>query len=163
MTFNTSAPDGARAGADDPLRLDNQLCFGLYAAAHAMTRAYRDMLGALGLTYPQYLVMLALWDRDGQSVSELGAKLRLDSGTLTPMLKRMEAAGFLSRARSRADEREVEVTLSAEGRALREHALGVRGEIVCRLGMPEDEIRRLRHDLDAVIRQLDVSVARAAE
>lgn len=141
----------------DGLRLENQLCFGLYAAAHAMNRAYRVSLGPLGLTYPQYLTLLALWEHDRQSVSELGQKLRLDSGTLTPVLKRLESAGLVRRQRSRADEREVEISLTERGDAMREQALGVRQEIVCRLGMSDDEINRLRRDIDVLLDLLDAS------
>ena len=139
----------------EPLRLENQLCFGLYAAAHAMNRAYRVSLGPLGLTYPQYLTLLALWETDRQSVSELGQRLRLDSGTLTPVLKRLESAGLVRRARSRADEREVEITLTDRGSAMRDEAVDVRREIVCKLSMPEDEIRRLRGDIDKLLDRLD--------
>lgn len=159
MTDSDATLHDAEDDRFDELRLDNQLCFGLYAAAHAMSRAYRLTLGDLNLTYPQYLTLLALWEQDGQNVSELGARLRLDSGTLTPVLKRMEAAGLLVRARSRADEREVEVTLTERGRALREEAIGVRAGVVCRLGMSEDEIRRLRQDLNLVLDRLDGAAA----
>lgn len=141
----------------DALRLDNQLCFGLYAAAHAMSRAYRLLLGEIGLTYPQYLTLLALWEADGQNVSELGQRLRLDSGTLTPVLKRMEGAGLVTRARSRRDEREVEVRLTERGRALQAEAVGVRAGVVCKLDMSEEEIMRLRNDIDRVIERLDGS------
>lgn len=142
------------------LRLENQLCFGLYAAAHAMNRAYRVSLGPLGLTYPQYLTLLALWEADRQSVSELGQRLRLDSGTLTPVLKRLEGAGLVSRSRSRADEREVEIALTERGSALRLEALGVRQDIVCRLGMSDDEIQKLRRDIDRMLERLDGASAR---
>ncbi|WP_020180748.1 MarR family transcriptional regulator [Methylopila sp. M107] len=143
----------------DSLRLDNQLCFGLYAAAHAMNRAYRVSLGPLGLTYPQYLVLLALWEDDRQSVSELGERLRLDSGTLTPVLKRLEQAGVVARARTRADEREVEISLTERGQALKIEALSVRRDMECRLGMSQDEIRRLRNDIDQIIGSLDAASA----
>lgn len=87
----------------DPLLLDNQLCYALYAAAHRMTKSYRPLLERLGLTYPQYLVLLVLWEQDGVTVSEIGRRLRLDSGTLTPVLKRLESAGFLLRTRRQSD------------------------------------------------------------
>lgn len=140
---------------DDLLLLENQLCFGLYATANAVTKAYRAMLGELGLTYPQYLTLLVLWQTDRLTVSELGGKLRLDSGTLTPLLKRLELAGLLSRSRSRADEREVEIALTERGRALRSEATGIRAAVVCRLGMSETEIRDLRRELNAVLDRLD--------
>ena len=104
------------------LRLDNQVCFALYSASLAMTKLYKPLLDAVGLTYPQYLVMLVLWERDGLTVSELGDRLFLDSGTLTPLLKRLEASGHLARLRDVQDERRVRITLTADGRALRDRA-----------------------------------------
>lgn len=104
------------------LLLDNQLCFALYSASLAMTKLYKPLLAPLGLTYPQYLALLVLWERDGLTVSELGERLFLDSGTLTPLLKRMEGAGWLQRERSADDERRVIVSLTPEGRALRQKA-----------------------------------------
>lgn len=137
------------------LRLDNQLCFALYAAAHAMTRAYRPLLGGMSLTYPQYLVLLVLWENGRQTVSDLGDRLRLDSGTLTPLLKRLEAAGLVSRARGRRDEREVEVTLTPAGEGLRAPAAAVREAVVCSLGMSEPEFAALRADLGQLLRRLE--------
>jgi MarR family transcriptional regulator, organic hydroperoxide resistance regulator len=104
------------------LSLSNQLCFAIYSAGHAFTRVYKPLLDRFGLTYPQYLVMLVLWERDGLSVKEIGEKLFLDSGTLTPMLKRLEAAHLVKRTRSAVDERQVLVALTAEGTSLREKA-----------------------------------------
>ena len=104
------------------LRLDNQVCFALYSASLAMTKLYKPLLDAIGLTYPQYLVMLVLWERDGVTVSELGERLFLDSGTLTPLLKRLEAQGHIARLRDVQDERRVRNTLTPAGRALREGA-----------------------------------------
>src|SRR6476620_5280999 len=101
---------------DQMLRLDNQLCFALYSASLAMTKLYKPLLEELGLTYPQYLAMLALWEQDGLMVSELGERLSLDSGTLTPLLKRLEAAGFVSRIRDVQDERRVHIHLTTTGR-----------------------------------------------
>lgn len=112
---------------DDLLKLDNQLCFAVYSASLAMTRLYKPLLEKLNLTYPQYLVMLALWERDGQTVSELGAQLSLDSGTLTPLLKRLEANGLVARLRDVADERRVHITLTAAGRKLKARAASVPG------------------------------------
>ena len=108
--------------SDQALLLDNQLCFALYSASLAMTKLYKPLLEELGLTYPQYLVMLVLWEGDGISVSELGERLFLDSGTLTPLLKRLEAQGQIARLRDVQDERRVRITLTAEGRALRDQA-----------------------------------------
>lgn len=138
----------------DPLSLDNQLCFSLYAAAHAIKKAYRPLLDDLGLTYPQYLVLIVLWKTDALKVSDIGHKLALDSGTLTPVLKRLESAGLVTRARRPHDEREVEISLTEAGRALRERAVGVRCQIVQQLGMSEPEIAALRGELDAVISTL---------
>src|SRR5436190_2142305 len=104
---------------DQALLLDNQLCFALYSASLAMTKLYKPLLDELGLTYPQYLAMLALWEQDGLMVSELGKRLRLDSGTLTPLLKRMEAAGLVARTRDAQDERRVHISLTASGRRLK--------------------------------------------
>ena len=104
------------------LQLDNQVCFALYSASLAMTKLYKPLLDAIGLTYPQYLVMLVLWERDGLTVSELGERLFLDSGTLTPLLKRLEAQGHIARLRDVQDERRVRISLTPAGRALREGA-----------------------------------------
>jgi DNA-binding MarR family transcriptional regulator len=139
-----------RAGVD-ALRLDNQLCYALYAASHRMTKCYRPLLERLGLTYPQYLVLIVLWENDGLTVSEIGRRLRLDSGTLTPVLKRLEGAGFVRRTRRQADEREVEISLTPEGTALREEAVEVRRTVVRQLKMSEAEITELRTSLDELI------------
>ena len=112
------------------LRLDNQLCFALYSASLAMTKLYKPLLDELGLTYPQYLAMLALWEEDGVSVSQLGERLRLDSGTLTPLLKRLEAAGLIARIRAVEDERRVHLTLTAAGRKLKAQAQKIPGCIL---------------------------------
>lgn len=109
------------------LRLDQQLCFALYSASHAMSRAYKPHLDALGLTYPQYVAMLVLWERDGLTVSEVGERLFLDSGTLTPLLKRLERAGHISRLRDAADERRVLIQLTAAGRKLKAKAAPIPG------------------------------------
>ena len=105
-----------------PLLLGNQLCFAVYSTAHAFNRVYKPLLDRLGLTYPQYLVMLVLWERDDVPVKEIGERLFLDSGTLTPLLKRLEAAGLIKRTRSKQDERQVLTALTAEGKVLREQA-----------------------------------------
>ncbi|WP_375463306.1 MarR family winged helix-turn-helix transcriptional regulator [uncultured Methylobacterium sp.] len=114
------AATGPVGGAGNLQRLDGQLCFAVYAAAHAFGRAYRTLLAAHELTYPQYLVLLVLWEEDGLTVKEIGTRLFLDSGTLTPLLNRLEAAGRVRRARDRADERQVSIFLTAEGRGLQE-------------------------------------------
>src|SRR5437899_5887217 len=113
----------ARKSASDlPLLLGNQLCFAVYSTAHAFNRFYKPLLDRLGLTYPQYLVMLVLWEQDGVAVKEIGERLYLDSGTLTPLLKRMEAAGLVKRTRSTEDERQVLIALTPQGQALKEKA-----------------------------------------
>jgi DNA-binding MarR family transcriptional regulator len=132
---------------DDFLRLDLQLCFPLYAASRAMVQAYTPLLAKLGLTYPQYLVMLVLWETDGVSVKELGEKLYLDSGTLTPLLKRLETLGFVRRERSKEDARSVTVSLTPQGKALRRKAASVPEAIVCRTGLSLEELTRLRRDV----------------
>ncbi|SFM19741.1 MarR family winged helix-turn-helix transcriptional regulator [Methylobacterium pseudosasicola] len=141
----------------DPLLLDNQLCYALYAAAHRMTKSYRPLLERLGLTYPQYLVLLVLWEQDGVTVSEIGRRLRLDSGTLTPVLKRLESAGFLVRTRRQSDEREVEIALTPQGAALRADAVTVRESVMCQLELSEPEIQALRKDLGILIERLNGS------
>ncbi len=113
------------ASGDDPLLLDRQVCFPLYAATNLLGRLYGPVLKPLGLTYPQYLVMLVLWEEEPQTVGSLGARLYLDSGTLTPLLKRMEQAGHISRSRDPEDERRVMIALTEQGRALRAQALHV--------------------------------------
>jgi DNA-binding MarR family transcriptional regulator len=123
--MRTSTPPAP--SADEMLRLDNQLCFAVYSASLAMTKLYKPVLAKLGLTYPQYLVMLVLWESDGLMVSELGQRLSLDSGTLTPLLKRLETTGLIARIRDVADERRVHVSLTAAGRKLKSRAASVPG------------------------------------
>ena len=151
------AADSETGELKDPLLLDNQLCYALYAAAHRMTKSYRPMLERMGLTYPQYLVLLVLWESDGVTVSEIGRRLRLDSGTLTPVLKRLETVGYLVRNRRRSDEREVEIALTESGRALRAEAVGVRQSVMCQLHMSEPEIQAMRADLNALIDNLSAA------
>ncbi len=116
-----------KLSADQVLQLDKQLCFALYSASHAMSKAYKPHLDALGLTYPQYVAMLALWERDGLTVSEIGEPLFLDSATLPPLLKRLEMAGYISRLRDAADERRVLIQLTATGRKLKAKAAPIPG------------------------------------
>lgn len=149
-----NVPNEASEVLRDPLLLDNQLCYALYAAAHRMTKSYRPMLEQMGLTYPQYLVLLVLWESDGITVSEIGRRLRLDSGTLTPVLKRLETSGLLNRSRRQSDEREVEISLTDQGRALRAQAVAVRQSVMCQLNMSEPEIQAMRADLNALIENL---------
>jgi DNA-binding MarR family transcriptional regulator len=143
--------------ADQLLRLENQICFAVYSAAHAFNRVYKPLLDRLGLTYPQYLVMLVLWERDGVAVKEIGERLHLDSGTLTPLLKRLEQAGLIKRTRSSEDERQVLIDLTAQGQALKEKARAVPPSILAasQCSIPEltaikDEIVALRDRLNAM-------------
>lgn len=140
------------------LAVDRQLCFALYASSLAMTKLYRPLLEPLGLTYPQYLVMLALWERDGAGVGELGERLSLDSGTLTPLLKRLEAAGLLLRLRDADDERRVRVALTAGGRALRRKAEAVPATIAAASGCSLDELSDLTARLQALRLQLQANL-----
>ena len=135
----------------DPLLLDDQLCFALYNASRALTRAYAPLLEPLGLTYPQYLVMLVLWEQDALRVREIGARLHLDSGTLTPLLRRLEGAGLIRRARRAKDEREVEVSLTTGGKRLKQRAANVPGRIMCLTGLPIKELAALRDDVKKLL------------
>jgi DNA-binding MarR family transcriptional regulator len=139
---------------NDPLRLDRQVCFPLYAASNLLTRLYRPVLAELGLTYPQYLVMLVLWERSPQSVGSLGAKLHLDSGTLTPLLKRMEAAGLVTRQRDPDDERRVIIALTDPGRALRAQASMVPETLARELALSESDLTALRDAVQNVVAAL---------
>jgi DNA-binding MarR family transcriptional regulator len=130
--------------------LDEQLCFALYTASRAMTSCYRPMLDALGLTYPQFLVLLVLWERGPSSVTGIGTALQLETGTLSPLLKRLEATGFVTRTRQAEDERSVVVGLTAAGRALEEQAAGVQREVNAASGLTEAEIIALRSALRAL-------------
>ena len=147
-----------KPAADLPLLLDNQLCFAVYSTGHAFNRVYKPLLDRLGLTYPQYLVMLVLWERDDVPVKDIGEKLFLDSGTLTPLLKRLEAAHLVKRTRSREDERQVLIALTPQGHALKDKARAVPQSIlaasdcsVSELVTMKDEIVALRDRLNAVI------------
>lgn len=140
---------------DDVLALDNQLCFPLYAAARLVTQAYRPHLEALGLTYAQYLVLLVLWERDGRTVTELGERLYLDSGTLTPLLKRLERSGLVRRQRRRDDERVVENRLTAEGRRLRKRAAKVPPALLCEVGLDLKETARIRDTVRGLLGKLE--------
>ncbi|MCG6217415.1 MarR family winged helix-turn-helix transcriptional regulator [Vibrio furnissii] len=136
---------------DELLLLDNQLCFPLYSAANAVVRAYRPSLDALDLTYPHYLVMMVLWQQNAISVKTLGEKLHLDSGTLTPLLKRLESKGLVERRRSVTDERARELWLTERGTALREQALAVPKSMVCKFDLDLDELVMLKQLCDRSI------------
>ena len=144
------APRLAKPTASAWLRLDNQLCFALYSASLSMTKLYKPLLDPLGLTYPQYLALLVLWERDAISVGELGERLFLDSGTLTPLLKRLEAAGLVLRERAADDERRVVVSLTAAGRSLRRRAEGVPRALAAAMGCEPGETIALTQQLQAL-------------
>ena len=150
-------PTPTPAPQENWLRLDNQICFSLHAASRAFNSVYRVILKDLGLTYPQYLVMLVLWEHGDLPVKKLGEHLRLDSGTLSPLLKRLEGAGLVRRERSTLDERSVEVRLTEEGVALRERALEVPRRITAATNFDIDEIRELRTRLDELTTALDAA------
>ena len=135
----------------DPLELERQVCFALSVAARSVVGLYRPLLEPMGLTHPQYLVMLALWQHAPLSVREISGLLQLDPGTLSPLLKRLEAIGYVRRRRDPADERSLAVTLTDEGRALRTEAEKIPPAIVARLGMPIEELESLHAALTRVI------------
>lgn len=138
------------------LKLKNQLCFALYAATNAITRAYRSRLSHIGLTYSQYLVMMVLWEADGITVKNIAQQLHLDSPTITPLLKRLESAGFVSRQRSVSDERVVNVFLTDAGRTIQTRVAEMQKGVACQTGMAESQFIQLRstlHDLVDSINQ----------
>ena len=159
MSQAASTPQSAGTPASEPPRpLDEQLCFALYAASLAVTRAYKPLLDELGLTYPQYLVLHALWEADGRTVGAIGERLALDSSTITPLLKRLEAAGLVVRARDREDERQVRVGLTAAGWAMRARC-GCLGEaLLARSGLDPVALGALNSDVQA----LRAALARSA-
>ncbi len=140
--------------AQDPLALDRQLCFALYSTSLAVTKLYKPLLDPLGLTYPQYLVMLVLWEQDRLAVSALGERLQLDSGTLSPLLKRLEAGGLLARQRDEADERRVLVHLTPQGRRLKARAASIPERLVCAMGCGLDELSDLTGRVQTLRAQL---------
>ena len=143
----TDTTDKTARDVVEALRLDRQLCFALYGAANRVTRLYRPLLDALGLTYPQYLAMLVLWEESPRTVGALGAALDLESSTLTPLLKRLEAQGLVARRRDPGDERRVIVALTDAGAALRDQARSVPHDILCQLNLPLAELADLRERL----------------
>ncbi|ABO22671.1 MarR family winged helix-turn-helix transcriptional regulator [Shewanella loihica] len=141
----------------NPLALENQVCFSLYSAANAMVRAYRPLLEALDLTYSQYLAMLVLWQEPGISVKTLGEQLHLDSGTLTPLLKRLESKGLVTRGRSEADERVRVLQLTDAGRELQQQARSIPMQMRCKLGGEPEEFAELKRLCDKAYRYLDAA------
>ncbi len=143
MSTNVAPPIGTDQTHNPALALENQLCFALYSASLAMTKAYKPLLSALGLTYPQYLVLLVLWAQDDCPVGELGERLFLDSGTLTPLLKRMAAAGWIHRQRNPSDERKVHILLTPQGQALQAQAACIPGQMASALGYSPAQMAEL--------------------
>ncbi|PXW20612.1 MarR family winged helix-turn-helix transcriptional regulator [Pantoea sp. JKS000250] len=140
-----------------PLLVDQQLCFALYSANLAMNKVYRQLLSQLDITYPQYLVMLVLWQKDDVTVSEIGEQLFLDSATLTPLLKRLESAGLINRQRTRQDERQVAVTLTEAGRALCVKAEAIPEAVKCATACEDDALLALKLQLDGLRDNLNQS------
>lgn len=132
------------------LTLDKQFCFSLYSASLAMTKTYKPLLEKIGLTYPQYLVMLVLWQQDDVLVKEIGELLFLDSGTLTPLLKRLEAAELIQRTRDAEDERQVRITLTTQGKQLKKLAKNIPAEVMCASGQPAETLLKLRSELTKI-------------
>jgi DNA-binding MarR family transcriptional regulator len=147
-----------KQAADQMLRLDNQICFAIYSTAHAFNRVYKPLLDRLGLTYPQYLVMLVLWERDGVPVKDIGERLYLDSGTLTPLLKRLEAAGLVKRTRSTEDERQVLIALTPQGQALREAARAVPQSILAASACSIGELSSMKNEIVALRDRLNAAL-----
>ncbi len=150
MTTNQRTAQ-AEPGSDDPLSLERQVCFALVVASRSVLSIYRPLLEPMGLTHPQYLVMLALWDETPLSVGKIGSLLQLDSPTLSPLLKRLESAGLITRTRSGDDERQVFIDLTPRGHALREQALAIPPAVVAKLGMEIPELEALHGALTRVI------------
>jgi DNA-binding MarR family transcriptional regulator len=152
-----------KSAGDLPLLLGNQLCFAVYSTAHAFNRFYKPMLDRLGLTYPQYLVMLVLWEQDGLPVKEIGERLFLDSGTLTPLLKRLEAAGFVKRTRSTEDERQVIVALTSQGGALKEKARSLPLSILAASECSVAELAALKKEVESLRDKLNAALGERVE
>jgi len=139
---------------DSALKLDNQLCFAVYACARELTKLYHPLLKGLGITYTQYITLLALWEEDHVSVKKLGQRLYLDSGTLTPLLKKLESMGLLTRLRDRQDERSVIIALTDKGVQLKEQALDIPDKLFCSAGVPPSEAIELRERITEMLRKI---------
>lgn len=150
MDANNTSTKQAAAGSRKTPVLDDLLCFTLYSTGLAMNKVYRKALRKLDLTYPQYLVLMVLWEKDELTVSEIGARLFLDSATLTPLLKRLETAGLVSRARSAADERQVVVSLTTAGRAMQDEAGAIFDEVLCATSCTPGELNVIKQQLEGL-------------
>lgn len=142
----------------ESLKLDNQLCFALYACAKEVTKIYKPVLDAFGITYTQYITLLVLWEQDNLTVKELGKKLHLDSGTLTPLLKKLENIGIVQRVRDTQDERNVYVKLTDRGAGMKEEALEIPTKVFCHTGIPMEEAIALREQLKILLNNLNERV-----
>lgn len=146
----------------ETLKLENQICFPLYASSRAVTALYRPLLEELGLTYPQYLVLLVLWESDGIPLKEIGERLLLDSGTLTPLLKKMELQGLLTRERSEEDERSLVIRLSTKAKNLRKKAACIPERLLESSGLNPDRVVRLKKDLDELLKIVEENLRNSA-
>jgi len=142
-----------------PHQLGNHLCFAFYSMSHAFSRAYRQLLDPLGLTYPQYIVLVVLWEQDKLTVKDIGERLYLDSGTLTPLLKRLESMGHIRRVRDKQDERQVRIELTETGRGLQEKAKDIPQKLGCMLGLPTEELRALNEQISKLRSNLHAAVS----
>lgn len=158
-----TSPKFDTIACDEELRLENQLSFAIYKNANKISRLYRPSLEPLGLTFPQYLALLALYGLPACTVGDLSRALGLESNTLTPLLKRLEAAGYVTRKRDREDERLVRVTLTAKGEAFRVEAAAIRTQLIRDVGVPEDEMAKLRTTLKHLARQIDLATGDLAD
>ncbi len=140
---------------DELLKLDNQLCFALYSCSRALIRTYRPLLDELGITYPQYLVLMVLWEEDSRAVKELGDELYLDSGTLTPLLKRMEKSELIKRKRSKEDERKVYVHLTKKGKKLKAQAYKIPETMICHSGVTAEHYVALKNNLENLLESIN--------
>jgi len=132
---------------EDPLHLTNQICFAIYSAVHAVNKAYKPLLDELKITYPQYLTLLVLWEKEDITVKEIGELVHLDSGTLTPLLKRLESNGLIRRQRCKTDERQVRITLTPKGHRLRERAKAIPNHMLGCCGRSQEELATMRNEL----------------
>jgi len=140
--------------SDELLKLDNQICFAVYACSREITKLYHPMLQPLGLTYTQYITLLALWEKDGVTVKELGDRLYLDSGTLTPLLKKLENSGYLTRTRDPGDERTVRIELTARGRTLQRQACTLPEKLFAQVGVTAEEVANIHRQMTELLRRI---------
>lgn len=140
---------------DELIKIDSQICFPLYVASRMLTRAYQPLLDELGVTYPQYLALMVLWEQDGLTVNEISHKLYLNTNTITPLLKRMEKLGIVERNRSQEDERKVLISLTTKGKDMKAHAYCIPEEIFKKVNLPLDEFLALKKTLDKLIQHME--------